>query len=172
MSLSLAIVGRPNVGKSTLMNMLLKRRIAKVGDEPAVTKSQQRHKLNERMILIDSPGLMWPKIEHLSDGLMLAAIHAIGRNAVIDEEVAEFLAEILLEHYPASLVERYNLDIVDMDGAAVLEAIAKRRGCLLKGKGASPDLTRAAMIFLTEYRAGKLGRISLETPTTRAAMLK
>jgi ribosome biogenesis GTPase A len=170
--LRMLIMGIPNVGKSTLMNMLLKRRIAKVGDEPAVTKSQQRHKLNERMILIDSPGLMWPKIEHLSDGLMLAAIHAIGRNAVIDEEVAEFLAEILLEHYPASLVERYNLDIVDMDGAAVLEAIAKRRGCLLKGKGASPDLTRAAMIFLTEYRAGKLGRISLETPTTRAAMLK
>jgi len=170
--LRMLIMGIPNVGKSTLMNMLLKRRIAKVGDEPAVTKSQQRHKLNERMILIDSPGLMWPKIEHLSDGLMLAAIHAIGRNAVIDEEVAEFLAEILLEHYPASLVERYNLDIVDMDGAAVLEAIAKRRGCLLKGKGASADLTRAAMIFLTEYRAGKLGRISLETPTTRAAMLK
>jgi len=169
--LRMLIMGIPNVGKSTLMNMLLKRRIAKVGDEPAVTKSQQCHKLNERMTLTDSPGLMWPKIEHLSDGLMLAAIHAIGRNAVIDEEVAEFLAENLLGRYPTALTERYGIDVAGMDGASVLEAIAKRRGCLLKGKGAKPDLTRAAMIFLTEYRAGKLGRISLETPATRTAML-
>ncbi|MFZ5503457.1 MAG: ribosome biogenesis GTPase YlqF [Pseudomonadota bacterium] len=170
--LRMMIMGIPNVGKSTLMNALLKRRVANVGDEPAVTKSQQCHKLGERMTLTDSPGLMWPKIEHLSDGLMLAAIHAIGRNAVIDEEVAEFLAATLLRHYPNRLAERYGLSVAGMDGITALEAIAKKRGCLLKGRGATPDLARAAMIFLTEFRAGKLGRISLETPSSRLEMLR
>ncbi|MDP2695135.1 MAG: ribosome biogenesis GTPase YlqF [Gallionella sp.] len=170
--LRMMIMGIPNVGKSTLMNMLLKRRVANVGDEPAVTKSQQCHQLNERMTLTDSPGLMWPKIEHPEDGLMLAAIHAIGRNAVIEEKIAAHLANILLERYPARLAERFGLDVAGMDGIGVVEAVAKKRGCLLKGKGGEPDLEKAAMILLTEYRAGKLGRISLETPETRDAMLK
>jgi ribosome biogenesis GTPase A len=169
--LRMIIMGIPNVGKSTLMNMLLKRRVANVGDEPAVTKSQQCHNLNERMTLTDSPGLMWPKIEHTNDGLMLAAIHAIGRNAVIEEEVAEYLASVLLARYPAQLVERYSLAAEGLDGVGVIEAIAKKRGCLLKGKGGEPDLEKAAMILLTEYRSGKLGRISLETPESREAML-
>ncbi|OFZ69324.1 MAG: ribosome biogenesis GTPase YlqF [Betaproteobacteria bacterium RBG_16_56_24] len=169
--LRMMIMGIPNAGKSTLMNMLLKRRVANVGDEPAVTKSQQCHQLNERMTLTDSPGLMWPKIEHPADGLMLAAIHAIGRNAVIEEEVAAFLANTLLARYPALLAARYDLDVERLDGVGVLEAIAKKRGCLLKGRGGEPDLEKAAMVFLTEFRSGKLGRISLETPQTRAAML-
>jgi ribosome biogenesis GTPase A len=169
--LRMMIMGIPNVGKSTLMNMLLKRRVANVGDEPAVTKSQQCHKVNDHMTLTDSPGLMWPKIEHDEDGYMLAAIHAIGRNATIDEEIAEHLARILLVRYPERLSERYGLDVTGMDGIAVLDAIAKKRGCLLKGRGGEPDLEKAAMIFLTEYRAGKLGRISLETPATRTTML-
>jgi len=168
--LRMLIMGIPNVGKSTLMNMLLKRRVAKVGDEPAVTKSQQCHQLNERMTLTDSPGLMWPKIEHHSDGLMLAAIHAIGRNAVIEEEIAESLADILLDRYPGQLAERYGFVINGLDGAGVIEGIAKKRGCLIKGMG-GPDLEKAAMIFLTDFRAGKLGRISLETPVTRASVL-
>ncbi|MBY0575423.1 MAG: ribosome biogenesis GTPase YlqF [Gallionellaceae bacterium] len=170
--LRMMIMGIPNVGKSTLMNMLLKRRVANVGDEPAVTKSQQCHNLNERMTLTDSPGLMWPKIEHPEDGLMLAAIHAIGRNAVIEEEIAEHLANILLARYSAQLAERFGLDATVMDGIGVVEAIARKRGCLLKGRGGEPDMEKAAMILLTEYRAGKLGRISLETPESRAAMLK
>ena len=170
--LRMMIMGIPNVGKSTLMNMLLKRRVANVGDEPAVTKSQQCHNLNERMTLTDSPGLMWPKIEHPEDGLVLAAIHAIGRNAVIEEEIAEHLATMLLERYPAQLAERFGLDVAGLDSIGVIEAVAKKRGCLLKGGGGAPDLEKAAMILLTEYRAGKLGRISLETPETRAAMLE
>jgi ribosome biogenesis GTPase A len=181
--LRMMIMGIPNVGKSTLMNMLLKRRVANVGDEPAVTKSQQCHSLNERMTLTDSPGLMWPKIEHPEDGLMLAAIHAIGRNAVIEEEIAEHLANTLLARYPAQLAERFGIPISSpsqgegwgggerIDGIGVIEAVAKKRGCLLKGKGGAPDLEKAAMILLTEYRAGKLGRISLETPGSREAML-
>jgi ribosome biogenesis GTPase A len=166
--LRMMIMGIPNVGKSTLMNTLLKRRVANVGDEPAVTKSQQCHKLNERMTVTDSPGLLWPKIENPDDGLKLATIHAIGRNAVIEEEVAEFLAGVLLTNYPALLTARYDFVVTELDSTGVLEAIAKKRGCLLKGKSGELDIEKAAMLLLTDYRNGKLGRISLETP--RAAM--
>lgn len=165
--LRMMIMGIPNVGKSTLMNMLLKRRVANVGDEPAVTKSQQCHQLNDHMTLTDSPGLLWPKIERPEDGLKLATIHAIGRNAVIEEEVAEFLATSLLSRYPGLLAARYDVVEEGLDGVGVIEAIAKKRGCLLKRRGGEPDLEKAAMILLTEYRSGKLGRISLETPKTR-----
>lgn len=169
--LRLMIMGIPNVGKSTLMNTWVKRKVAAVGDEPAVTKSQQRINLSPRLILIDTPGMTWPKIVHDSDGFMLAASHAIGRNAVIDEEVAIFLAGILLERYPALLKARYKFPLEGLDATGVLEAVAKKRGCLKKGRGAELDLEKAAMILLTDYRSGTLGRISLETPATRAAML-
>ena len=169
--LRLMIMGIPNVGKSTLMNMLLKRHVANVGDEPAVTKSQQCHKISDQMSLTDSPGLMWPKIEYDEDGFMLAAIHAIGRNAVIDEEVAEYLADNLLAHYPERLSERFGFSTANMDGIDVVQAIAKKRGCLIKGRGGEFDLEKAAMILLTEFRAGKLGRISLESPASRMAMI-
>ena len=170
--LRLMIMGIPNVGKSTLMNMLLKRRVAAVGDEPAVTKSQQCHKINDHMTLTDSPGLMWPKIEYDEDGFILAAIHAIGRNAVIEEEIAEHLANNLLARYPERLAERFGFDTAGMDGVSVIEAVARKRGCLLKGRGGELDLEKAAIILLTEYRAGKLGRISLESPSSRVAMIK
>ncbi|MDP2133418.1 MAG: ribosome biogenesis GTPase YlqF, partial [Sulfuritalea sp.] len=95
-----------------------------------------------------------------------------GRNAVIDSEVAVFLAELLLRRYPAALAERYGLATEGMDGIAVVEAVAKKRGCVVKGRrGGELDLEKAAMVLLTDYRAGKLGRVSLETPQSRAAML-
>ncbi len=169
--LRMMIMGIPNVGKSTLMNALLKRRIAAVGDEPAVTKSQQSFDLSPRLTIIDTPGLMWPKIAHDSDGFMLAASHAIGRNAVIDEEVATFLAGILLARYPALLAARYKLDPSAVDAVDVVETVARKRGCLIKGKGGELDLEKAAMMLLTDYRSGALGRVSLETPETRATML-
>jgi ribosome biogenesis GTPase A len=108
--LRIMIMGIPNVGKSTLLNALVKKRVAKVGDEPAVTKSQQRIILSPRLILIDTPGLMWPKIEHDADGYMLAASHAIGVNAVPEEEVATFLAGILIDRYPALHTARYGFE--------------------------------------------------------------
>ena len=168
--LRMMIMGIPNVGKSTLMNALLKRRVAAVGDEPAVTKNQLRLELNDRMSITDTPGLMWPRIEHDSDGYMLAASHAIGRNAVIDEEVAAFLGDILLARYPALLAARYGCAVEGLDGVGVIEAVAKRRGFRLKG--GDPDLENAALTLLKDYRTGALGRISLETPETRAAMIK
>jgi ribosome biogenesis GTPase A len=170
--LRMMIMGIPNVGKSTLMNALVKRRIAKVGDEPAVTKSQQRFDIGPRQTLVDTPGMMWPKIEHDSDGFMLAASHAIGTNAVIEEEVATFLAGLLLERYPAALAARYGLKPEALDAVGVVEGVAKKRGCIRKGSGGELDLEKASLILLTDYRSGALGRISLESPQTRAAMLE
>jgi ribosome biogenesis GTPase A len=170
--LRMLIMGIPNVGKSTLMNALLKRRVAAVGDEPAVTLQQMSHDLGPTMTLTDTPGLMWPNIRHDSDGFMLAASHAIGRNAVIDSEVGIFLAGLLQQRYPALLAARYGISVDNMDGIAALEAIAKKRGCILKGRHAGElDMEKAAMILLTDYRGGKLGRISLETPDSRTEML-
>ncbi len=168
--LRMMIMGIPNVGKSTLMNALLNRRIAKVGDEPAVTKSQQRFELSPLMSITDTPGMMWPKIAYESDGYMLAASHAIGRNAVIDEDVAIFLADILLQRYPELLAARYKTEVADLDGVGLLEAIAKRRAYRLKG--GEPDMEKTAMALLTDYRSGAIGRISLESPSTRAQMLE
>jgi ribosome biogenesis GTPase A len=171
--LRLIIMGIPNVGKSTLMNALLQRRVAKVGDEPAVTKNQQRLDLDENTVLIDTPGMMWPKIAHDSDGYMLAASHAIGRNAVIDEEVAAQLGAMLLVRYADRVAERYKLTpdaVATLDGEGLVEAVARRRGFVVKGGGI--DLEKAALTLLQDYRDGALGRISLETPESRAAMLR
>jgi ribosome biogenesis GTPase A len=167
--LRIMIMGIPNVGKSTLMNALLKKRVAKVGDEPAVTKTQQRLYLGNNMILTDTPGMLWPKIAHPTDGLMLAASHAIGINAVIEEEVATFLADILLVRYSQLLAARYGLSTEGIDGVSVIEGVAKKRA--LRLKGGDLDLEKAAHILLQDYRSGALGRISLETPDSRSVLL-
>lgn len=167
--LRMMIMGIPNVGKSTLMNALLKKRVAKVGDEPAVTKTQQRLYLGNNMVLIDTPGMLWPKIEHPTDGLMLAASHAIGSNALIEEEVATFLADVLLTRYPQLLKARYGFALEGVDAVGVIEGIAQRRGFRLKG--GEPDFEKASHTLLQDYRSGALGRISLETPASREELL-
>lgn len=170
--LRMMIMGIPNVGKSTLMNVVLKRKLAKVGDEPAVTRAQQTSQLDVRHSITDTPGLLWPKIEHPDDGLMLAASNAVGRNAMIDEEVATFLAGLLLARYPALLARRYGLpvDVVaGLDAVMVIEEIARRRS--LRMRGGEPALAKAAKMLLQDFRDGMLGRISLETPETRSVML-
>ncbi|WP_088707321.1 ribosome biogenesis GTPase YlqF [Noviherbaspirillum denitrificans] len=167
--LRMMIMGIPNVGKSTLMNALLKKRVAAVGDEPAVTKAQQRLYLGNNMVLVDTPGMLWPKIEHPTDGLMLAASHAVGVNAVIEEEVATFLADLLLARYPQLLTARYGFKTDELDGVAVIEGIAQRRA--FRVKGGDLDFEKAAHTLLIDYRSGALGRISLETPQNRAELL-
>jgi ribosome biogenesis GTPase A len=167
--LRMMIMGVPNVGKSTLMNAILNRRIAKVGDEPAITKQQQRHQINDHMILVDTPGMMWPKIRYPSDGDLLAINNNIGKNAYFEEEVAEKLGAILLEQYPAFIATRYKLEDLKIDAIALLELIAKKKGFPLKNHGA--DLERAASTLLNDYRQGSLGRISLETPASRMLMM-
>jgi ribosome biogenesis GTPase A len=168
--LRMMIMGVPNVGKSTLMNAILNRRIAKVGDEPAVTKQQQRHQINDRMILVDTPGMMWPRIQLPSDGDLLAINNNIGKNAYFEEEVAEKLGSILLEQYPDLIATRYKLEDLKIDAIALLESIAKKKGFPLKNHGV--DLERAATVLLNDYRQGLLGRISLETPVSRAAIVQ
>jgi ribosome biogenesis GTPase A len=101
---------------------------------------------------------------------MLAASHSIGRNAIIDEEVAAFLGDLLLARYPNLLKDRYKFPLEDMDGFGLIEAIAKLRGYRIRGKDF--DLEKAAMTLLQDYRTGALGRISLESPATRAEMLQ
>jgi ribosome biogenesis GTPase A len=168
-SARMMVMGVPNVGKSTLINALLKRKVAKTGDEPAVTRHQSRWDLGEEMELIDTPGLMCPSIKHPGDGLMLAASHVIGENAFISEEVAQFLAEILLERYPGLVAARYGCKPESLDGPGLVEAIARKRGYLLKG--GRVDYEKAGNALVHDYRSGALGRVSLETPESRAAML-
>jgi ribosome biogenesis GTPase A len=166
--LRMLIMGIPNVGKSTLMNMLLKRRVARVGDEPAVTKVQQRHKLNDHMAITDSPGLLWGTIKDPNVGLLLATINAVGHTVVDDEAVAEFLATILLTRYPARLTTRYGFAVDGLTSAGVIDAVARKRGCL---RGGGLDRDKAARILLSDYRNGTLGRTSLEAPGTREELL-
>ena len=123
--------------------------------------------------------MMWPKIAYESDGYMLAASHAIGRNAVIDEDVAIFLADNLLQSYPDLINARYKLntmkheggflDVLKMDGVDLLEAIAKRRS--YKRHDGLWDMEKTAVAFLTDYRSGAIGRVSLETPQSRTLMI-
>ena len=167
--LRIMIMGIPNVGKSTLMNALLKKRVANVGDEPAVTKVQQRLYLGKNMILTDTPGMLWPKIAHPTDGLMLAASHAVGVNALIEEEVATFLAEIVLQRYPQFLTQRYGMVTDGIDAVSVIEGVAKKRGYRLKG--GDWDYEKAAHTLLLDYRSGALGRVSLESPQSRELLL-
>jgi ribosome biogenesis GTPase A len=172
--LRMMIMGIPNVGKSTLMNALLNRRVAKVGDEPAVTKNQQRFDISDTMSITDTPGMMWPKIDYDSDGFMLAACHAIGRNAVEDEDIALFLAGNLLENYPELVDARYKLtekkfDVASMDNYDLMDAIAKRR--FYKRKDGEWDMERTSTAFLTDFRSGAIGRMNLETPTSRQALI-
>lgn len=167
--LRMLIMGVPNVGKSTLINALLKQRKAKVGDEPAVTKALARYDLSSTVSITDTPGLMWPRIDYPDDGLMLAASHIIGTKAYIESEVAVFLAEILLVRYRQALAVRYGLPGEDksLDGVGVIEAVAAKRGYRLKG--GDFDFDKAAITLLGDYRSGALGRVSLETPATYKA---
>ena len=170
--LRMMIMGVPNVGKSTIMNAILNKRIAKVGDEPAVTKQQQRHQINDHMILIDTPGMMWPKIQYASDGYLLAINHAIGKNAYDEEDIAKELGSILLNVYPDCLKSRYliNDDDAILDSIDLLEMIARGKNLPLN-KGLL-DTRKVATMLINDYRNSLLGRISLESPKSRDLLMK
>ena len=167
--LRMMIMGVPNVGKSTLMNAILNKRIAKVGDEPAITKQQQRHQINDHMILVDTPGMMWPKISDAHDGYLLAANNAIGKNAYQEDDVAIELGEILLKKYPELLKGRFAIDDLGVDSIKLLELIATKKNFPLRNHVI--DIEKAAIVLLNDYRQGYLGRISLESPESRQVKL-
>jgi ribosome biogenesis GTPase A len=161
------VAGVPNVGKSTLINALAGRKAAKTGNEPAITKGQQRIKLAEGIVLLDTPGLLWPKIENENSGYRLAASGAIKDTAMAIEDVAFYLADYLIKHYPTVLKDRYDLASVPDTEIEFFEQMGERRGCLVAG--GRVDLEKASAILVNEFRAGMLGGITLETAEMIAA---
>lgn len=159
------IVGIPNVGKSTLINRLAGRTIARTGNEPAVTKRQQSIALpgsvGERWRLRDTPGVLWPNVENPKSGYRLAASGAVRDTAMESDDVSVALIEELLPRYQPLLKERYGDELPIQEPVAVLEEIGRRRGCL--GGGGLVDFDRAARLLLDDFRSGRLGRITLET---------
>ncbi len=156
------IMGIPNVGKSTIINILAGRIIAKTGNEPAVTKQQQKINLRNNIILSDTPGVLWPNLENRHGGYRLAVTGAIKDTAFQHDDIALFALDYLIKAYPELVQKRYQLDDMPTESTALLEAIGRRRGCLRAGK--QVDMDKAAKLFLTELRAGTLGQISLELP--------
>jgi ribosome biogenesis GTPase A len=159
------VVGIPNVGKSTLINVLAQRKVTKVGDEPAVTKAKQVVVLKNGTAISDHPGVLWPTIDDERVALRLALGGALPDQAMDYEHVAMFAAEYLLRRYPQCLRSRYKLDALPADPRALLLEIGRRRGALRSG--ASVDLHKAADALIHDFRSGALGRISLEEPGDR-----
>ena len=159
------VVGIPNVGKSTLINQLAGRVVAKTGNEPAITKRQQPIQLGEGWILRDTPGVLWPKVDNQASGYRLAATGAIRDTAMDSSEVAAVLLDFLGVHYADSLRSRFGDDLELAESVQTLEQIGQQRGCL--GGGGLVDFDRAGRLLLQEFRSGLLGGITLETPDMR-----
>ncbi len=157
------VVGIPNVGKSTLINTLAGRSMAKVGDKPAITTCTQQIDLRNGVVLSDTPGVLWPDMSDQEGAYRLATTGAIGANALDYTVVGLFAGEFLMTRYPEMLKKRYKIDELPDNPTDLMEAIGRCLGCLKSGGGI--DLHRASEAFLRELRAGKLGRISFEEPT-------
>lgn len=154
------VAGVPNVGKSTFLNCLVGQKAAKTGNKPGVTRGKQWIRLREDMELLDTPGLMWPKIESEEQGLKLALLNIVGENAYQEETAALYLLRVLVQKWPQVLKNQFKLESIDKEETALLEDIARKRGHLLKG--GQLDLEKTCTMLLQDFRKGKLGRFSLD----------
>ncbi|APG27622.1 ribosome biogenesis GTPase YlqF [Syntrophotalea acetylenivorans] len=160
--LRVMVMGIPNVGKSTLINTLAGKRIAQVGDRPAITRHAQQIDLRNGILLFDTPGILWPNLEDQQGAYRLAASGAIGDNAMDYQNVAVFAADYLRQSYLELLATRYKLKDMPEEPTELLDEIGRRRGCL--GSGGVVDSYRAAEVLLRDLQSGKIGRVSFESP--------
>ena len=155
------VVGIPNVGKSTFINSYAGKACAKTGNKPGVTKGKQWIRLNKNVELLDTPGILWPKFEDQRVGLKLALIGSIKDEILNTDELAIELIEFLKKDYSGLLAERYEVNEEAKSTDIIIE-IAENRKCV--SKGGEPDYSKAAVLLIDEFRSGKLGKITLETP--------
>ena len=157
------VVGVPNVGKSTFINKLARRKSAKAGDRPGITRGKQWVSVDKGLELLDTPGILWPKFEDKTTGLHLAFTGAVKDEVTDLEGLACALLELLRDRYPQTVAERYKLTGLDeQQGWELLEQGARKRGMLISGGEA--DTERMAKVLLDEFRGGRLGRFTLEVP--------
>lgn len=156
------ILGIPNVGKSTLINRLVKKNIAKTGNKPGVTKAQQWIKVGKTLELLDTPGILWPKFEDQRVGYKLALTGAIKDDLLHMEEIAGFGLRFLEEHYPEKLQNWLQIDNLPEDMTEILALVAERRGIFDRYR--DPDYSRAAELLVREMRQEKMGRVSFDFP--------
>jgi ribosome biogenesis GTPase A len=156
------IVGIPNVGKSTLINKLAKKNIAKTGDRPGVTTAQQWIKVGKELELLDTPGILWPKFEDQTVGLRLATTGAIKDTILNLQEVAVYALRFLHANYPNNLKDRFNLEVIPAEIVELFDEIGKRRGCLMGG--GLVDYDKTSELVLREIRSGRVGRFTFEEP--------
>ncbi|WP_138414872.1 ribosome biogenesis GTPase YlqF [Aquibacillus sediminis] len=157
------IIGIPNVGKSTLINRLANKKIAKTGDRPGVTTAQQWIKVKKDFELLDTPGILWPKFEDEMVGLRLAAIGTIKDQILSLDDVAVFIINYLKEHYPNVLEQRFKVDESMNEIVGIFEHIGKLRGCL--ESGGHINFEKTADVIIRDLRGGRLGRLTFEQPT-------
>ena len=156
------VLGIPNVGKSTFINKVAKRKTAKAEDRPGVTRSKQWVPVDSTLELLDTPGMLWPKFEDVNVGMHLAYTGAIKDDVMDIEELGSYLMEYLGKHYAAVIRERYKVEpLEDEMGYDLLTRAGRKRGFLMRG--AEVDTERMSRVLLDEFRGGKLGRFTLET---------
>ncbi len=156
------VVGIPNVGKSTFINSYAGRACAKTGNKPGVTRGNQWIRLSKDVELLDTPGILWPRFEDEQVGIRLALLGSVKDDILNTDELALELLKLLRAQYPEALTERYSEGLLSGTEAEALLEIARVRNCILKGN--EPDYSRAAKLFLEDFRSGRLGRITLELP--------
>ena len=163
----LMVVGIPNVGKSTLINAISGRKGAKAENRPGVTRGKQWVTVSQGLLLLDTPGILWPKFEDPEVGMMLAYTGAVKEDVLDLEELSSRLMELLWKRYPEAVKARYNLDCPqEMTGYELLTEAGRKRGLLLARGEINTE--RMARVLLEEFRSGKLGRFTLELPLKEA----